>query len=207
VDQDVIAARFATRVPAMGDTAVVVGGSNYVNTGIITSDDAWHSDPDGMTMHDLIGTNTNGDDAIGAALVDGNGTVTGLVVTADGLAVPLTYAERVIDELRTTRRVVHGWMGISGVDRGGNAVVTAVDPKSPAATAGLRKGDAIVAVDSRPILGMPELITAVRTLWPGDAVDVEVQRGSAAPVTVHVVVSGPPSPGSVRPPTGPTRHV
>lgn len=204
--RDMTAAQLAPRIPRTGDPALVIGGGQYVNSGIVTSDDAWRFDPNGVTMRELLGTNTNGQDGIGAALVDGSGRVTGMMVTADGLAVPVTYAGRVADELRRAQRVIHGWMGISGIDRNGRAVVTKVDPRSPAAAAGLRAADAITAIDGRTILGMPELVTAVRTRWPGDGIDVEVQRGGAPPMTLRVVLSGPPTPGAQPPAKGATRR-
>jgi membrane-associated protease RseP (regulator of RpoE activity) len=53
-------------------------------------------------------------------------------------------------------------------------------PAGPAADAGIRSGDVILAVDGRPIDGPEELGNVVRSYQPGDVVDVQLQRGDEA---------------------------
>ncbi len=65
-----------------------------------------------------------------------------------------------------------------GIERaeGGGARVTGVIPDSPAARAGLREGDVIVAVDGQPVEELFDLTFQVGQHKPGDAGTVEVLR-------------------------------
>jgi putative serine protease PepD len=97
-----------------------------------------------------------------------------------GLATPVSLATDVAQQLLTTGKAVHGWLGVAGSDRDGhpNGVqVSAVSPKSPAAAAGLVPGDVITQVDGRQIDGMAELMADVRRHRPGDQVDLTVVQG------------------------------
>ncbi len=71
-------------------------------------------------------------------------------------------------------RVMLG-VGIERAETGG-ARVTGVIPDSPAARAGLREGDVIVAVDGRPVVELFDLTFQVGQHKPGDAGTVEVLR-------------------------------
>ena len=48
----------------------------------------------------------------------------------------------------------------------------------PAAKAGMLPGDVIVKVDGQAIRNVPEMMTAVAALPPGQAVDFDIQRGN-----------------------------
>ncbi|HHC07880.1 MAG TPA: PDZ domain-containing protein [Actinobacteria bacterium] len=61
-------------------------------------------------------------------------------------------------------------------DRG--ALVVEVAPRSPAATAGLRPYDVIVAVDGTPVTTAQDALDALERKDPGDRVVLEVLRGS-----------------------------
>jgi len=57
------------------------------------------------------------------------------------------------------------------------ALVADVVPKSPAARAGLRKGDLITRVDEQQITSPPDLIKAVRKAGVGTEIKVTARRG------------------------------
>ena len=61
---------------------------------------------------------------------------------------------------------------------GKGALVVEVAPGSPAAKAGLRKGDLIVAVDDTTIGKTDDLLEAVGVQSPGDEIQVSAERGS-----------------------------
>jgi len=106
----------------------------------------------------------------GGALVDARGRVIGvntaIVGGAQGLcfAVPINTAKRIIPDLMRDGRVARGWLGIAGqtqplslalVRRLGlktqsGVLVAAVTEASPAARAGLRTGDVVLAVEEQP---------------------------------------------------------
>jgi len=61
----------------------------------------------------------------------------------------------------------------------GGALVGSVSPGTPAAQAGLRSGDVIVAAGGRELTGPDDLRSAVSSHRPGDKVDITWSRGGA----------------------------
>ena len=133
----------------------------------------------------------------GGALADSRGRVVGintaLAGVGLGLAVPINAAtRRIVSELMTTGRVRRAFVGIAGGDRPlppavrakvgrpSGVEVIGVDPDGPAATAGVRPEDLIVAVDGRPVERMDDLLR----LMVGEAV--------GTPVTLGIVRAGRP---------------
>jgi S1-C subfamily serine protease len=102
-------------------------------------------------------------------------------------AAPLAVVRDSAGQLAATGRVVHAWLGVDGHDLDakaaaglgltGGAEVTAVQPGSPAAGAGLQGDDVIGEVDGRAVHSMLELRAALRLRRPGDSVTLTVMRG------------------------------
>jgi S1-C subfamily serine protease len=70
------------------------------------------------------------------------------------------------------------YLGIATELRGGKVVVSAVVTNAPAATAGLLKGDTLVAVDGRQIETVDAFTEAIAECEAGDEVTVTVKRGA-----------------------------
>jgi len=139
----------------------------------------------------------------GGGLADSRGRVVGintaLAGVGLGLAVPINAAtRRIVSELMTTGRVRRAFVGIAGGDRPLPPAVRAqvgrptgvevigVDPDGPAAAAGVRPEDLIVAVDGRPVERMDDLLR----LMVGDAVGVAVTLGivrAGRPIEIALV--------------------
>jgi S1-C subfamily serine protease len=91
----------------------------------------------------------------------------------------------VMDQLIRFGEVKRGRLGIAmtnatGVD---GAQIAEVEPNSPAAIAGLRKGDVVVALNGHPVRGSAELRARLGVVPAGETVELKVQRGKEA----HVV--------------------
>ena len=123
----------------------------------------------------------------GGALADASARVVGINTAVAGvglgLAVPVNdTTRRLIGEMMSTGRVRRAFLGIVGGPRPlppraraelaqESAIeVTEVSPDSPAARAGLRPEDLIVAIGDRPIRAMDEL----QAIMVGDVVGTEI---------------------------------
>jgi C-terminal processing protease CtpA/Prc len=77
---------------------------------------------------------------------------------------------------------VREWMADDAQRKGGAAeegvIVTAVDPNSPAAAAGIRKGDVIMQVNDKAIINRQDLRQAVQQAGAGQDVSLQVLRGN-----------------------------
>jgi peptidase M28-like protein/PDZ domain-containing protein len=62
-------------------------------------------------------------------------------------------------------------------DTKGGLLLTEVPENSPAARAGLKKGDRIVAIGSQPVSGVADYVTALRDVGAGEKVKLTVSRG------------------------------
>jgi putative serine protease PepD len=114
---------------------------------------------------ELIGLNS----AIAALVgVDGSGGVRSGSIGI-GFAIPVDNAARIADELITTGRATHGWLGVQARNDMNNpgARIVGVTDNSPAAAAGLPIGTLITKVDGHVIGNADALAAAVQSKAPG----------------------------------------
>jgi S1-C subfamily serine protease len=133
----------------------------------------------------------------GGLAVDASGGVFGMAVLGPRrvLVIPTATIERVAAQLETRGRIARGYLGLGlqplRLDDGIGAMVMSVDKEGPAAAAGIRQGDVIVAVNDQKLSGVRALL---RTLGPasvGRVVDVAVRRGGE-PASFRVTVGERP---------------
>jgi len=97
-----------------------------------------------------------------------------------GFAVPSVLAHAVMTQLIRYGEVKRGRLGIAmqptvgGVE---GALIAEVEPSSPAAAAGLKKGDVVTALNGHPVRGPAELRARLGVVPAGDTVEMKVQRG------------------------------
>jgi S1-C subfamily serine protease len=134
-------------------------------------------------------------DTTGGLVVSGEGKLVGLVLAGSGsedlaIVVPADDALAAAKSLRDDGEVRRAWLGVRATDLTptaaamldvkGGAQLTAVEAGSPAAAAGLRKGDVITSVDGRPVGDASDLVVALRAWEPGEQVAVGWHRGTKA---------------------------
>jgi S1-C subfamily serine protease len=132
----------------------------------------------------------------GGALADSSGRVVGVNTAVAGiglgLAVPINDTTRkIISTLLAQGRVRRAWLGVAGAQaplppplvaklgRPTGLRVAQVVPGSPAATAGLRVGDVVVAVDGRPAATATELQRLMVEDAIGRRLEITVWRNGA----------------------------
>jgi serine protease Do len=115
-----------------------------------------------------------------------------------GFAIPSNTVRQVYNSIVSQGQVSRGAIGVTftngkntsvlrsfGADHG--VVVDSVQPGSPAERAGLRLGDVITSVDSRPVADGDDLLGVVSQTAPGARLRVDFLRESK-PQTTEVVV-------------------
>lgn len=192
----------------VGQLAIAIGNplglERTVTRGVVS---AINRDPRGLSLGGLIQT----DAAInpgnsGGPLLDSSGRVIGINTailagaTGLGFAVPIRLATDVLDQILTTGIVRHAYLGVGYGDidpefsrqfslpvREG-IIVTQVVAGSPAARAGLRQADIIVAIGETEISGGGDLRRELRERKPGDTVSLTVISPDGSRRSVRVVL-------------------
>ena len=106
-----------------------------------------------------------------------------------GFAVPVTMARNIMNQIIATGKLVRGWLGVAvqpvtrdiatvfnlpGEARG--ALIADVEPGSPAAKAGLRKGDILLSVDDTNLVDAPQFIVKLSQMKPGNTLRLKLFR-------------------------------
>lgn len=154
----------------------------------------------------------------GGALVDVNGNLMGINTAiysrsggsmGIGFAIPVNTARQVLEGIVKEGVVRRGWIGVEpadlspelaetfGVKVRKGVLITGVLQSGPAAKAGIRPGDVITQVAGKSVDSVPELLTQVAALKPGEAVEFKLQRRDAG-VSVSLTPGLRP-----KPPTAP----
>jgi serine protease Do len=136
----------------------------------------------------------------GGPLIDHRGAVVGINTAifsqtggsvGIGFAIPINLAKTVLPQLRDRGTVVRGWLGVAlrpvtpdeaqraRLDGPRGGLVESVADGSPAARAGIRAGDIIVAVGGQPVSGPPDLSRRIAGTPPGTRVEVALVREGA----------------------------
>jgi len=126
-----------------------------------------------------------------ASLGSGSGSQSGNI--GIGFAIPSNEAKSIADQLISTGSAQHAYLGVTSTDttaaegsaKRAAALVKSVGAGTPAAKAGLRADDAVIAIDGKPIEGSLSLVASVRERNVGDTVTLTVLRsGSRQDITV-----------------------
>jgi S1-C subfamily serine protease len=201
----------------VGDTAVAIGSplglEQTVTAGIISALGRRVDRPNQTPLFDMIQTDaaiTQGNS--GGALVNGAGAVVGInsaiaaspEVGAEGVAfaIPIDVAVAVAEELVNSGRATHPWMGITGgnitpeaakefgAEQG--AFIREVLPNGPAARAGLKANDVVVAFGGEKIDSMDDLVVSIRSHDVGETVQMAVVRNGKR-LTLSAVLGDKPN--------------
>lgn len=187
-----------------GETVYAVGTphglTRTVTRGIISNPRRFFADSRGVKGYETGQFNTwlQTDAAInpgnsGGPLVTANGRIVGInsrgYSGADnlGFAIPATIAKRVMAGLAEHGKITRSYIGLVpgalrdleefyDLELNRGMLINSVDPGSPAATAGLRGGDILLAIDGEPVDGrFPEQLPPIKNEIASRAVGSELQ--------------------------------
>ncbi len=134
----------------------------------------------------------------GGAMIDLHGDLIGINTAIEtggsqgnigiGFAIPINMARSVMDQIVTHGKVVRGYLGLLpqdvtptlakqfGVNQASGALVGEVEPDTPAAKAGLKRGDVILTLNGQPVNSASDLRLRISQTAPGTAVKLGVSR-------------------------------
>ncbi|HJU66712.1 MAG TPA: trypsin-like peptidase domain-containing protein [Gemmatimonadaceae bacterium] len=155
----------------------------------------------------------------GGPLIDARGQVIGINAaiasptgsyTGYGFAVPINLARIVMQQLVAHGHVARSALGVRVRDAdaddaayvalpriGGVLVEDVPGPSSPAARAGVRPGDVIIAVDGTAVDHVAQMQEAIGFQPPGRVVALQIARKGGERVTLRVQLQGVPSDSSL----------
>jgi serine protease Do len=128
--------------------------------------------------------------AISTAIVSPSGGSVGI-----GFATPSELLIPIVSQLRGGGHIERGWLGVSVEDSRSGVTVAGVERTSPAARAGIRQGDMILAVNGEHIETSRGLIRSVAAASPGSNVNLSIRR-QGRDFDVSVTVGRRPAEGS-----------
>jgi putative serine protease PepD len=144
---------------------------------------------------ELIGINSSI-----ASLGQGAGSQSGNI--GIGFAIPVKEAKSIAEQLIKSGKAEHAFLGVStrdtvvtdGSAKRAGAQVASVSSGTPAANAGLKTGDVIIAVDGQRVDSATALVAQIREMKAGDKTTLTIIRnGSRQDVSVTLAVK-PDSP-------------
>ena len=146
----------------------------------------------------------------GGALIDLHGNLIGIntaIISGGGggnqgvgFAIPVDLARNVMDQIVEHGKVTRGYLGVTiqgvdpdlakafGLTRGGGALVGDVSPDSPAAKAGLQRGDVILELNGQTVSGPDDLSVRIAEMAPGSVAHLKVFR-SGQPRDIDVTLT------------------
>jgi putative serine protease PepD len=104
-----------------------------------------------------------------------------------GFAIPVKEAKSIADQLIKSGKAEHSFLGVSTRDtvvsdgnaKRAGAQVVSVSANTPAASAGLKNGDVIIAVDGQRIDSATALVAQIREMTVGDKASLTIIRDGA----------------------------
>jgi S1-C subfamily serine protease len=190
----------------VGQIAMAIGNplglSSSVTQGIVSALGRSSSEGGGITLPNTIQTSApiNPGNS-GGALADIQGRVIGVPTLAAsdpqlggaaagiGFAIPSNTVKDIAGQIVEHGKVVNSnraYLGVNIGDTGEGVYVGSVGSGTPAARAGIRAGDVIVAVGGKQTLSSDALGTVLASHRPGQTVKVKIVRQNGSSTTVNV---------------------
>lgn len=153
----------------------------------------------------------------GGALIDTNGNLIGInsaIYSRNGgsmgigFAIPVSIAKQVMEQITFNGSVTRGWIGIEAQDitpelaesfnlkNIDGSLIAGVLLDSPADRAGLRPGDILIAINSKPVADSQSMLNIIAMLKPGEKATLSIIRAGKK-IDIELVVGKRPLPGKL----------
>lgn len=202
----------------IGETVVAIGNPlgyrHTLTAGVVSALEREMIFPGGIAFRGLIQTDASiNPGSSGGPLLNINAEVIGInsAIRADaqgiGFAIPVSELARDLPRLldyERLNRLVCGLVVEQGTapDDGTALVVRQVAPGSPAATAGVRPGDGLLALDGQPVASIADFCVAMLGKQPGQTIACRAatrgEDGRPSTVTYSIVLAERPRPDGHR---------
>jgi serine protease Do len=206
--------KFADNAPRIGEWAIAVGNpfglGGTVTAGIVsaTGRDIGRGGDDYIQIDAPINRGNSGGPTfdtegnvmgVNTAIFSPSGGSVGI-----GFDIPAATAKNVIAQLKDNGHVTRGWLGVQiqpvtsdvadalGLKQTAGALVAEPQAGSPAAKAGVKAGDVIVAIDGNTVKDSRELAQKIGTMSPGSSVKLNVLRDGSQQ-TINVTLAQMPN--------------
>jgi S1-C subfamily serine protease len=182
----------------VGDPVAVIGDpfnvERSLSTGVISGLDRTIPAPNGYTIPHAIQTDAAMNPGnSGGPLLDAGGRVIGIADQIDtgnsgkdssagvGFGVPIDIIKNELGDLERGSAPSHASLGLAAADAdatsgGAGALVGSVQADGPAARAGVRPGDLVVAIGTTKVTGVDDVIAALVGARPGERTTITVIR-------------------------------
>jgi putative serine protease PepD len=184
----------------VGDPVVAIGDpyglDDTVTAGIVSAVGRTITSPNNRSISGALQTDAaiNSGNS-GGPLLNAGGQVIGINSQIEsqsggnigiGFAVPSNTVKSIAGELISNGKAVHPFLGVELTDASaGGAAVQSVSSGTPAAKAGLQRGDVIVTAGGTDVATADDLIAVIDAKRPGDSLTLSIRRdGSTRSVTV-----------------------
>jgi len=198
----------------IGETVIAIGNpfgfSHTVTTGVISAVDRSIRSDDRVYLDFIqIDASINPGNS-GGPLLNINGDLIGINTAiyakaqGIGFAIPINKAKKIISDLIQFGEVIQAWIGITVQnldkklagylkipDKKG-VMVKAIEPKSPASSAGMKEGDIILAIGNKNIASVQDYWSVNKTYAAGDTLKARIWRdGEIKTVSIKTRVFPP----------------
>ena len=182
----------------IGETVIAIGNpfglSHTVTTGVVSAVNRSLNTGE-RTYYDFIQTDASINPGnSGGPLLNIKGELIGINTAiygkaqGIGFAIPISRAKRIVEELISHGAVEAPWVGVAtqtltpelayhfSLKEKQGVLIRSVEPESPAASAGLQRGDVIVSLDGKPLQSSEEYLQRERAYNSGAKLRFRVSR-------------------------------